>query len=136
MDESILDGIGKDIYNPGNFQPGLAFSDAMALGEAWLTSEEPAVVTSTISAYNPSLLEQIGNIFNSWRADRKMRSEWMNSDKGKAFQAELNKLKLFESQDGKSYFEESSIESFHSNYQCSTRGLQHVESFKVIRGYN
>ena len=34
------DGIGSDIFNPGALgQPGLAFSDAMALGEAWLTPE-------------------------------------------------------------------------------------------------
>ena len=48
----------------------------------------------------------------------------------------LNKLKLFESQQGKSYFEEEAIESFHSNYQCSNRGVNRVESFKIIRGYN
>ena len=48
----------------------------------------------------------------------------------------LNKLALFDSQYGKSYFEQDSLESFHSNYQCSTRGLDHVESFKIIRGYN
>ena len=48
----------------------------------------------------------------------------------------LNKLKLFQSQQDKSYFGKHSIESFHSNYQCSMRGLIQVESFKIIRGYN
>ena len=48
----------------------------------------------------------------------------------------LNKLKRFESQQDKSYFEEESIKSFHSNYQCTTRGMNQVESFKIIRGYN
>ena len=48
----------------------------------------------------------------------------------------LNKLKLFKSQQDKSYFDKSSLESFHSNYQCSMRGLNRVESFKIIRGYN
>ena len=48
----------------------------------------------------------------------------------------LNRLKLFESQKNKSYFSKVSIESFHSNYQCSIRGLNNVESFKIIRGYN
>ena len=48
----------------------------------------------------------------------------------------LNKLKLFESQQDKSYFQEDSIRSFHSNYQCSTRNMNTVESFKIIRGYN
>ena len=48
----------------------------------------------------------------------------------------INKLKLFESQKSKSYFEENAIKSFHSNYQCSNRDMLHVESFKIIRGYN
>jgi len=48
----------------------------------------------------------------------------------------LNKLKLFESQQDKSYFLENSIESFHSDYQCSVRGINNVESFNIIRGYN
>ena len=48
----------------------------------------------------------------------------------------LNKLKLFKSQQDKSYFDKYSIESFHSNYQCSMRGINWVESFKIIRGYN
>jgi len=48
----------------------------------------------------------------------------------------LKKLKLFQSQQGKSYFSEESLQSFHSNYQCSNRNMQHVESFKIIRGYN
>ena len=48
----------------------------------------------------------------------------------------LNKLKLFESQQDKSYFKEDSLNSFHSNYQCSARDMNKVESFKIIRGYN
>ena len=48
----------------------------------------------------------------------------------------VNKLKLFESQQDKSYFKEESLKSFHSNYQCSTRKMDNVESFKIIRGYN
>ena len=31
----------------------------------------------------------------------------------------------------KSYFNKASIESFHSNYQCATRGMNNVESFKT-----
>ena len=50
--------------------------------------------------------------------------------------AKINKLKFFESQQDKSYFQEQSLNSFHSNYQCSTRGMDKVESFKIIRGYN
>ena len=32
--------------------------------------------------------------------------------------------------------EKQSLTSFHSNYQCSMRGMIHTESFKIIRGYN
>jgi|10_taG_2_1085330.scaffolds.fasta_scaffold03435_2 LmbE family N-acetylglucosaminyl deacetylase len=48
----------------------------------------------------------------------------------------INKLKLFESQQDKSYFSEESLKSFHSNYQCSMRDMNYVESFKIVRGYN
>ena len=48
----------------------------------------------------------------------------------------VNKLVKFESQQDKSYFSEESIKSFHSNYQCSTRDMSYVESFKIIRGYH
>ena len=48
----------------------------------------------------------------------------------------INKLKLFESQQNKSYFQEQALKSFHSNYQCSNREMSHVESFKIVRGYN
>ena len=48
----------------------------------------------------------------------------------------LNKLKLFESQQDKSYFEEGAINSFHSQYQCSVRGVTHAEQFKILRGFN
>ena len=42
----------------------------------------------------------------------------------------------FESQQDKSYFKENSINSFHSNYQCSQRDMDFVESFKIERCYN
>ena len=48
----------------------------------------------------------------------------------------LNKLNKFVSQSDKSYFKEPSIVSFHSDYQCSIRGLDKVESFKICRSYN
>jgi len=47
----------------------------------------------------------------------------------------LNKLKFFESQQDKSYFDEFSLKSFHSNYECSKRGMNHVESFNIRRVY-
>ena len=52
------------------------------------------------------------------------------------YDIKLKCLKKFTTQQDKTYFQTDSINSFHSNYQCSTRGLTHVESFKIIRGYN
>ena len=45
-------------------------------------------------------------------------------------------LLKFESQQDKSYFHDNSIDSFHSNYQCSQRDMDFVESFKIERCYN
>ena len=45
-------------------------------------------------------------------------------------------LLKFKSQQSKSYFHENSINSFHSNYQCSQRNMTFVESFKIERCYN
>ena len=48
----------------------------------------------------------------------------------------LNRMKRFESQKNQPYFSDDSIKSFHSNYQCTRRGMNLVEQFKIIRGYN
>tara|TARA_Y100000361_G_C11038258_1_gene278471 strand:+ start:55 stop:744 length:690 start_codon:yes stop_codon:yes gene_type:complete len=48
----------------------------------------------------------------------------------------LNRMKKFESQKKQPYFSDDSIKSFHSNYQCTRRGMNNVEQFKIIRGYN
>ena len=48
----------------------------------------------------------------------------------------LNRLKRFESQQHQPYFLDESLKSFHSNYQCSRRGVLHAEQFRIIRGYN
>ena len=50
--------------------------------------------------------------------------------------AKKKALLNFESQQDKSYFNENSINSFHSNYQCSQRDMDFVESFKIERCYN
>tara|TARA_R100000030_G_scaffold101009_1_gene95737 strand:- start:80 stop:727 length:648 start_codon:yes stop_codon:yes gene_type:complete len=50
--------------------------------------------------------------------------------------AKKKALLKFESQQEKSYFDENSINSFHSDYQCSQRDMTFVESFKIERCYN
>ena len=50
--------------------------------------------------------------------------------------AKKKALLKFKSQQDKSYFHDNSIDSFHSNYQCSQRDMTFIESFKIERCYN
>ena len=50
--------------------------------------------------------------------------------------AKKKALLKFTSQQSKSYFKDNSINSFHSNYQCSQRDMSFVESFRIERCYN
>ena len=90
---------------------------------------------STLDDWTPNFFVDLQTLVNRKREDGHSEN---TSTLFMAFiwYIKLNKLKLFESQQDKSYFEESAIKSFHSNYQCSTRGINNVESFKIIRGYN
>ena len=68
-----------------------------------------------------------------------VREDWIPNffiDIHDVWHMKLNKLKLFESQQSKTYFGEDSMKSFHSNYQCSNKNKNIVESFKVVRAYN
>jgi len=90
---------------------------------------------STLDTWTPNFFVDLNHVSNRDQKDGHSNETYM------IFLAciwyiKLNKLKLFISQQDKSYFSKASIESFHSNYQCSTRGLNWVESFKIIRGYN
>jgi len=48
------------------------------------------------------------------------------------YKTKLRALKHFESQSSKGYFKKQMLDAFHSNFQCSKRGLNVVEQFKVI----
>lgn len=48
----------------------------------------------------------------------------------------IKQIAKFKSQNSRLYFNDASIKSFHSNYQCSRRGLGYVETFKIHRLYN
>ena len=50
--------------------------------------------------------------------------------------AKKKALLKFTSQQSKSYFKDNSINSFHSNYQCSQRDMSFVESFRIEICYN
>ena len=90
---------------------------------------------STLDTWIPNLFIDIGVIENRNQEDGHSNGTHVLFQAG-IWYIKLNKLKLFESQQDKSYFEEQSLKSFHSNYQCSMRDMSRVESFKIIRGYN
>ena len=90
---------------------------------------------STLDFWIPNFFVDLMTIENRNKEDNHS-SETSILFKACIWYIKLNKLKLFTSQQDKSYFSEPSIKSFHSNYQCSIRGLTQVESFKIIRGYN
>ena len=90
---------------------------------------------STLGDWTPNFFIDLNHIGNRKKEDG-YSSQTELLFLANTWYIKLNKLKLFESQQGKSYFEEQSLNSFHSNYQCSTRKMRYVESFKIIRGYN
>ena len=90
---------------------------------------------STLDIWIPNFFIDIG-VFENRAEDNGHSNDTHMLFMAGIWYIKLNKLKLFESQQGKSYFSEESLKSFHSNYQCSNRDMQHVESFKIIRGYN
>ena len=47
-----------------------------------------------IKPYNPTFIEQIGNVFNSWFADRNRRNKWLKSPEYKILQLELAKMNV------------------------------------------
>lgn len=47
------------------------------------------------------------------------------------FNTKLNMLKQFTSQQHRSYFKEDVIKGFHTNFQCSKKGLSVVEQFNL-----
>ena len=90
---------------------------------------------STLDSWIPNFFVDLNNIENRNKEDgHSSKTDLLF--KACIWYIKLNKLKLFTSQQDKSYFSKLSIESFHSNYQCSMRGLNWIESFKIVRGYN
>ena len=62
---------------------------------------------SALSSWSPNLFVDISNVYN-----------------GKKFM-----LKGFKSQQHRSYFQDSTIDGFHTNFQCSKKGINYVEQF-------
>ena len=67
-------------------------------------------ISSTLNTWQPNLFISVKREYNT----------------------KLKALKHFKSQSGKGYFKKQMLDAFHSNFQCSKRGLNVVEQFKVI----
>ena len=49
----------------------------------------------------------------------------------KVYDIKLKMLKLFTSQQHRSYFKKNTIKGFHTNFQCSKKGQTLVEQFNL-----
>ena len=72
---------------------------------------------SLMEYYSPSTLEKwIPNMF---------------IDISNVYDTKLEMLKQFESQQHRSYFSRKTIDGFHTNFQCSKKGLSYIERFNL-----
>ncbi len=44
-------------------------------------------------------------------------------------------MKCFESQDNKTFFKETLLEQFHTDYRMSRRGIRYCEQFKILENF-
>ncbi len=51
------------------------------------------------------------------------------------YRDKIKRLKKFESQQHQIYFKKNSLDYFHSNYQCSMKGVNRTEMFRINRSY-
>jgi len=65
---------------------------------------------STLNSWIPNMFVDVTNFY-----DRKLKA-----------------LEEFKSQSDKLYFKKSTLDSFHSNFQCRKRGKEFVEQFRII----
>ena len=89
---------------------------------------------STTDLWIPNYFVDLGVIVNRNQEDGHANGTHMLFMAG-IWYIKLNKMQEFESQKHKPYFSEESIKSFHSNYGCSKRGMNTVESFKINKVY-
>jgi len=76
---------------------------------------------SLLEYYSPSTLETwIPNTF---------------VDISKSYKIKLKMLKEFTSQQHRSYFKENTIKGFHTNFQCSKKGIELVEQFNLKQSF-
>ena len=89
----IVDGtdvITKTLKEKGN----ILDNDVVNPSTEQILSGVLATETATIKPYNPTFIEQMGNVFNSWFADRNRRNKWLKSPEYKILQLELTKMNV------------------------------------------
>ena len=89
---------------------------------------------STLDTWIPNLFVDLGDFSNRDEKDGHSNDTHLTFMAG-IWYIKLNRMKMFESQKDKPYFQEDSIKTFHSNYGCSKRGMSHVESFRIETTY-
>lgn len=52
------------------------------------------------------------------------------------YEVKLDSLKEFESQQHRYYFEEHVLRAFHSDFQCSKKGVHYIEKYKILNLFN
>jgi|TARA_R110000796_G_scaffold123761_4_gene238185 N-acetylglucosamine malate deacetylase 1 len=73
-----------------------------------------------------SLVEyQTPSTLNSWQPN-------IFIDVKNQYKKKISYLQEFKSQISKSYFKKDTLDSFHSNFQCSKRGIKKIEQFKMM----
>ena len=68
---------------------------------------------STLTEWNPNLIVDI-------------TSEYIRK---------VDSMKAFKSQNNKSFFSDTSLEQFHTDYRMTRRGIRYCEQFKILEKF-
>ena len=114
LDEIVANSKYEGIFIPPNDDSMFEHRFVNNLGSSLIRAKAISLIeyhtVSTLNTWIPNLFVNIEENYNT----------------------KLDALKQFESQLSKSYFQKSTLDSFHSNFQCSKKELNVVEKFKII----
>ena len=114
IEKNFIDKYDYDcIFTPSSQDSHFEHKIVSSLG--WPLTRVKSI--SLIEYYSPSTLE-------SWMPN-------LFVDIFKVYDIKLKMLKLFTSQQHRSYFKKNTIKGFHTNFQCSKKGQTLVEQFNL-----
>lgn len=90
-----------------------------------------------VSGFGPALC-RVSSISLIEYATPSALQEWSPNlyvDIKKVYKTKKDLLKKFTSQQKRSYFSDSTINGFHTDFQCSKKGLSVVEKFRIVSAY-